>query len=386
MNQENEQIEKQRHLFEQVFEEIEDLRDKRRTFYPLIEILFLVVSANISGYEKLPMVCLFGEEKIDWLRNFFPYKKGIPSHDTIGRVLGMIPKRQFEKAFVRWVSCYFKIAENELINIDGKRLSGSANKLDQSKKKSEGGKCSDLIVNAYASESSVVLGQCNVTDQMNEIIGAKQLLDWIEVKGCCISGDSNFCGRELIAEIVNRKADYLLTLKGKSPKLYNAVRTAFANEDVTKDNYESAARDHGRTERRVYRSISANAIDKTIKDTYKNLVQIIEVTRFRIVNRTKVSTQETHYYITSLNDTIEALAKKIRGHWSIENNLHWVLDVQFGEDASRKRVRNLASNSSIIRKIALNLLRRDKTKISLNAKKMKCAISDKYRTKILSKL
>ncbi len=156
--------------------QIPDPRDAYLVHYPLPEILFLVVAASVSYCDKLTDMAIFGEEKLDWLRKYYPHKYGAPSHDTLGRVLSLIERCVFEQWFMAWVSETFDLEANELIDFDGKRLAGSANKMDQSKKKDEGGKYSNLIVNAFAAGSGIVMGYCDGWSKLSEIKGAKQLL------------------------------------------------------------------------------------------------------------------------------------------------------------------------------------------------------------------
>ena len=150
-------------------DQIPDPRDTHLVHYPLREVLFLVVAASVSYCDKLTEMAVFGEEKLEWLRKYYPYKYGAPSHDTLGRVLSLIEQRAFEIWFMTWVAQTFDLKEDELINFDGKRLAGSANKMDQSKKKDEGGKYAKLVVNAFAAGSGIVLGQCDVSSKLSEI-------------------------------------------------------------------------------------------------------------------------------------------------------------------------------------------------------------------------
>jgi len=363
--------------------QIPDPRDAYLVHYPLPEILFLVVAASVSYCDKLTDMAIFGEEKLDWLRKYYPYKYGAPSHDTLGRVLSLIERRAFEQWFMAWVSETFDLKANELINFDGKRLAGSANKMDQSKKKDEGGKYSNLIVNAFAAGSGIVMGHCDVSSKLSEIKGAKQLLEDLSVEGCCISGDANFCGREFLELIIDKRADYLMALKGNSPFLHQATQDAFADESVIKVVHVTEETGHGREEKRTYRSIPATALPLDITASYCRLTQLVEVTRERRITRKATDpSQEVHYYITSLDSSVEDLASKVRGHWSIENRLHWTLDVTFGEDASRARTANLASNCSLVRKMSINLHADGPSKVGVKHKRMRATWSDKARDKV----
>ena len=364
-------------------DQIPDPRDAYLVHYPLREVLFLVVAASVSYCDKLTEMAVFGEEKIEWLRKYYPYKYGAPSHDTLGRVLSLIEQRAFEKWFMTWVAQTFDLKVDDLINFDGKRLAGSANKMDQSKKRDQGGKYAKLVVNAFAAGSGLVLGQCDVSSKLSEIKGAKQLLEDLSVEGCCISGDANFCGRDFLELIIDKRADYLMALKGKSPILHQATQAVFADESVVKAVYATQEKGHGREEKRTYRSVAATALSTDITSSYSGLQQLVEVVRERrIIRKQSESSVETHYYITSLKEGIEQLAQKVRGHWSIENRLHWTLDVSFGEDENRARKGNLAANCSLIRKMSMNFLTDGPSKKGLKHKRMRAMWSDKTRDKV----
>ena len=373
--------------FSSMFEKIEDKRNPKLVHYPLSEILFLLFIGTLCGCDQLTIMIVFGEEKLDWFKKYYPYKHGMPSHDTLSKALGMIGKKEFEKIFMSWVFMHFGIQSSDVqICFDGKRLNGSADKLDQNKKRNEGGQYAEIIVNVYANAAGLILAQNNVSDKMDEIRGALELLDWLEIEGCCISGDANFCRDNIVTKIVEKKGKYLLTLKGHLPKILNATKKVFEKEDVAKSNFETEETGHGRYEKRKYRAIAAKDIPTIALDYFEELSQIVEVKRVRIVQRTGKKNEETHYYVTNSTEEVEQLAHKIRGHWAIENNLHHTLDVSFGEDGSRVRLKNAASNLSLIRKATLNLLTKHPDKGSIKSKRLRLAISDKKRTDILSNI
>jgi predicted transposase YbfD/YdcC len=369
-----------------IFERIEDSRNQKLIHYTLSEILFLVLIGTLCGCDQLTIMIVFGEEKIDWFRKYYPYKYGMPSHDTLSKVLGMIDKKEFEKVFVCWVSTHFGLSATELINIDGKRLNGSADKMAQSKKRNEGGQYAEIIVNVYANAAGITLAQNNVSDKMDEIKGALELLDWLEVQGCCISGDANFCRNKIVEKIRAKKADYLLALKGHLPKILDATKKTFEKKETEKTYFETEETGHGRYEKRNYRAIGVEHIPKIALDYFSDLSQIVEVKRIRIVQRTGRQSEEIHYYVTSSNSTVDEIAHKIRGHWAIENNLHHTLDVSFGEDDSRVRQNNAASNLSLIRKASLNILTKHPDSGTVKSKRLRLAISDKKRSDILQNI
>lgn len=371
------------HSLSLMLSKIEDPRDEEKVFYPIAEIFFLLITACLSGCNELTEIQEFGQQKISWLRGYYPFSKGIPSHDTLGRVLAMVNKKSFEQLFTQWVVEQFAIPEGELVNFDGKRLASSADRADQSKPRSEGGRYADIIVHAFASGAGIALAQRNVTEKINEVEGANDLLDTLDLKGCCVSGDSNFCGRDLIAKIISKKADYVLSLKGKSMRLFTAVKQAMADPSIEKDSFITEEKGHGRYEKREYYALPAANLPEAEIKGYVGLAQVIQVKRSRTIMRSGEHQEETHFYITSLNKPIEELAGKIRAHWHVENKLHYVLDVHFEEDDNRLRTNNAATNLSLVRKISLNLLRQKKDKGSLKAQRLRCAFSDEYRSNIL---
>jgi predicted transposase YbfD/YdcC len=374
---------KKEHVLGRLLLQIEDPRNSDMVYYPIAEIFFLLISACLCGCDKLTEVQQFGDRKLSWLRGYFPFAKGIPSHDTIGRVLSLVNKDAFESLFIHWVCEHFQISETELINIDGKRISSSANRAKQAKSRVEGGRYAEIIVNVYASAAGIVLAQRNVSDKMDEVQGARDLLEALDIAGCCISGDSNFCGRDLISQIVGKQAHYLLALKGKSPKLHQAVVAAAADPTIDKHVFTTEEKGHGRHEKREYQAFCARALSQEVIESYSGLAQIVAVKRFRHVIRTGKKEEQVHYYITSLTQEVEQLAHSIRAHWRIENQLHHVLDVTYAEDDSRLRTKNAATNQSLIRKITLNLLKTTRGKGSVKSQRLDCALSDEHRDHIL---
>lgn len=364
------------------FSEIVDTRDPIRKRYPLTEVLFLVVSSVLSGYESNRNIEEFGYLKLDWLRQYFDYTNGIPTHETIGNVIGMIDKKVFESCFSQWVSTQYGI-DHELVHIDGKRISSSVDKMLQDKKPEQGGSSAELLLNAYASEKNVVVAQINVTDSGDEKQGAKQLIEQLDLKGKTITGDGNFCTKEILKHIKKNGGDYMMTLKRNQPKLYKICEQLFDEYPADQSTHKTADNDHGRYEYRTYVSLSTQLFDIKKFEEYEGICQLVKVNRHRIERRNNKRSRDVHYYVTSSAKEVKDLAVMIRSHWSVENNLHWVLDVEFEEDASRKRSGNQASNFSLIRKIALNLINQHRGRKSIKGWRMACAVSDKTRENTL---
>ena len=362
---------------------IDDCRDPDRIYYTLPEVLFLLLAGAVSACNSIIEIATFGEEKLDWLRQYYPYKYGTPSHDTMNRVLGLIKPSQFEQWLTQWTAEKFAIPIDELLAIDGKRLANSANRMDQSKPRDQGGAFVKIVVNCLAVTSGIVLGQKDVSDKASEPEGARQLIDSLDVEGKCISGDANFCGFKLLELIIEEGADYLIALKGRNSKLHDAAAQAFCDDSIEKTTFETQEKGHGREEKRIYRCIAATDIAPELTAPYPQLTQLVEVQRYRRETRKSDKfSLETHYYITSLSNDIKKVAEKIRQHWAVENSLHYVLDVSFEEDASRMRKHYAATNLSIVRKVAMNYLMPGKGKVGLKKMRMRAAFSDKTRTEL----
>ncbi len=369
--------------FIECFCDLEDPRAPAQTRYQIQEVLFLTVCSVVSGYEQNRAIEEFGKLKIDWLRGYYPYEYGIPTHETIGNVIGLIDKTAFEKAFTAWVKLQFGVETITSIHIDGKRLRGSVDKLLQDKPHQEGGKNAEIIVNAYASDTHITVGQASVCKSGDEKEGAIRLIEQLNLKNKVITGDGNFCTKDFLKFIRKKKGDYLMTLKRNNPTLFDLAESYFGDVRVDKMNCYTAEKGHGRTELRTYHAIQVSGLKDSKLKEYQDLCKIIRVRRQRKVMRKDKSSDEIHYYITSSDKPVEELASAIRSHWSVENNLHWVLDMEFSEDASRKRTGNQASNFSLIRKIALNMINHGKGKKSIKAMRMACALSDETRQNIL---
>lgn len=369
--------------FIECFSEIEDPRDEQRRRYRMDEVLFLVICSVVSGYEQNTSIEEFGNLKIDWLRNYFPYTHGIPTHETIGNIIGAIEKTAFEQAFTTWVELQFGTQTVSTIHIDGKKLRGSVDKMLQDKPHKDGGQSAEIIVNAYSSDTHLTIAQASIGQKGDEKEGARRLLNQLDIKNKLITGDSNFCTKGFLDHIRGKKGHYLMTLKANNPILLELSKSYFDDVRIDKMNYHTREKGHGRSELRTYHSIQLTGLKDSKLKEYKDLFKIIRVRRERKVTRKNKLSDETHYYITSIDKPLEELATSIRNHWSIENNLHWVLDVEFNEDQSTKRTGNQASNFSLIRKAALNAINHKRGKKTIKAMRMACAVSDKMREDIL---
>ena len=377
-----------------VFEGVPDFRIDRHKKYTLGEILFLTLSAVISGFTEWEEIADFGEEKLGWLRGFYLYENGTPSHDTINRVVSLLDYRAFEEHFIRWATQDIKLPDGTVINVDGKKLRGSASKKEQQTPHSEGGKGAVHLVQAWCNELQLCLGQYKTEDKSNEITAIPALLEWLDVRGCIITIDAMGCQKVIAQQIIKQEADYVLGLKNNHSKLLEDVKGLFEQAGIITEQelklemepehlQEQTSRGHGRLEKRVCRILPAYLLGEALQLEWAGLQSIVEITAHRYVMASGQFSLERRYYISSLNSGATEFNQIVRSHWAIENNLHWSLDVQFKEDQSRKRAHNAAANFAIILRFALSLLKKYPEKISIHRKQNKSAMSDKYREQIM---
>jgi predicted transposase YbfD/YdcC len=367
---------KQRSLFVEFFDPLKDPRRTNRGNHQhlLADMVFLVISAVISGAVDWTHIEVFGKSQIDWLRKYRPFKNGIPSHDILGNVFASIDSKQFTECFIDWVNSVADITEGEVIAIDGKRIRGASNHLDT--------KSAIHVVSAFAADNCLSLGQVETSKKSNEIEAIPRLLDLIVTKGCIVTIDAMGCQKEIAKKIIDGKADYILAVKENQKELHEQVKKMFQGIAKQSTNTQTDS-GHGRVETRT-----CNVVDNLTfmdeKEEWKKLKTVIKIDSERYIKSEKKSTKETRYYISSLPADAEKINNAIRKHWFVENKLHWTLDVIFGEDASQKRKKNSAANFSIINKIAMSLLSKDKTvKLSMRAKRYRASMDQELREKIL---
>jgi predicted transposase YbfD/YdcC len=350
-------------VFLSYFEDLPDYRQKGKVAYPLDEVLLVMLTASLAGAETVADIARFGRAKLEFLRRFRPFANGTPSHDQLGIILARLDPVAFQRCFVAWTASLTNTAA-EVIAIDGKTVRRSYQK--------KGAEEPIHVVSAFAAGQRMVLGQTRVADKSNEIVAIPALLDLLVLEGAAVTIDAIGCQREIAQKIIDKKADYLLALKGNQGTLREDVElfareqkeVAFRDTSVSRDTTVDG--DHGRIETRtvtVFHDIGW--LQKNHRWPGLKSVVMVESER---VNAGKIET-ETRFYITSLALLANALGPMIRSHWMVENGLHWVLDMVFRDDECRVRTDNAPFNLAIVKHIALNVLRSKKTKDSLRMRR-----------------
>lgn len=357
---------------------IRDPRIDRNKKHDLHEMLFVAVCAVISGAEGWSDIVEFAESKRDWLRRFVKLEHGVPVDDTFARVLSRISPRALQECFVNWTRSVFEASEGEVIAIDGKTARRSHDRRH--------GRGPLHCVRAWATEAGMALGQVATDVKSNEITAVPELLRQLELSGAIVTLDAIGCQKDVAAQIVEQGGDYVLAVKANQPALYEAVsdffETAqahdFAGVEVT--THEQADSGHGRVETR--HCWACGHLDSLPgAEHWAGLASIVMVESEREANGQR--SRERRYFISSLPPQAEAIARTVRAHWEIENGLHWVLDVTFREDESRIRRGHGAENFSTLRQVALNLLKRESSNISMRKKRIRAGFNDTFREQVI---
>ena len=371
--------------------ECDDFRDPNKIDYTLAEILFLTFCGSLCGCQTYLDIVDFGELKLEWLRKFLPYENGIPGRDTIRRAFGIINPKQLEKVLIDFSKHEIKLPNGSVLNMDGKWLSRSATIKEQQTKKSKGGKQAINMVNVYCSVVNSCLASLRVSSKEGEKDALEDVLSLLDLSDCMITMDAGYCYRDVAEKIVDAEADYLIGLKANQPKLLEAAKDLLENCPAVETYVGEQEDSNGRLEQRTCKVINFSNLEPQYKDEYEKIFQkwkgldcLLKVVCKRTVKATKKTSAEARYYISSKEQMPQKANEVVRGHWRVENSLHWKLDVHFGEDKSTKRAGNSAQNFSIIRKMAFNKLATfDDPKVTMNRKLRKCACSENYLEKVL---
>ena len=367
--------------FQECFEAVTEPRVAGRCDHPLHSILFLIVSAVISGADGPADIEEFGNEKKEWLKGFIDLSRGVPSHDTIGRLLSLLKPRELQEALLAWIN-RLRADRDEagpiVVPIDGKTVRGSY---------TDAGKTNALhIVSAWASDHGLTLGQVAVDSKSNEITAIPQLLDMLDLRDTIVTVDAMGSQKSIAKQIINGGGDYVFAVKDNHPTLHAALQEAFLKaheEGLTGSGYrsqETQEKGHGRIELRSY---AVGPVPTELRELAKAWPGIKSIGQ--AMNVTRVGDNETceiRYFISSRPAKVSEFAKSVRKHWGIES-MHWILDVVFGEDASRIRTGNATENMSFVRRFVTSLLKQDTSRSSLKAKRKRAGWNTDFLEKLL---
>ena len=364
------------------FDNLTDPRSPHGKIHSLKTVLTVALIAMICGSDEWTEIEEFGKAKEKLFRDTFGVaQRGIPSHDTFGRVFGMLCPTAFQECFVNWAKTLTRIAGH--IAIDGKTLCGSFDTFS--------GELPDHIVSAYGSESGLVLAQIATDKKSNEITAIPQLLRLLELRGCTVTIDAMGTQTPIAEQITDSQANYVLAVKANQPELSEEVGENFEKVGVQDDAQmvEKLESDHGRVEHRVYTLCPVkDYLTPQVRGRWSQVATMVMVdnhTEFVNGRRKGQTRSERRFFITNLGiEHQRQIVKSIRSHWGIENSVHYILDVAFGEDGNRTRTKNAAVNQAVVRHYALNLLKLEKTaKVGIKTKRKKAGWDDQYLLKLL---
>ena len=356
---------------------VPDPRINRTKKHNLIDILVITICGVLSGCEEWVEIEDYGLEKLEWLGQFLELPNGIPSHDTFGRVFSLLSPEAFQKAFLEWLRNFKEVFEREAISIDGKFLRGA---LREKGKETS----AILVVSAWAQRAGLCLGQekTELKKDEGEKRATESLLEELYLKGCIVTLDAMGASPRITAKIIEKEGDYVVGLKSNQRVLLRFANSAFAKSSSA--SYRTENNGHGRKEVREYWQIDLLKFDfgsmskgwKNLQKKWPHLKSFVKVTANKSdgIN----TTEETRYFFTSMESNLEEAAQVIRGHWAVENTLHWSLDVTFREDHSRVRIGHAAENLALVRRMALNILKHQEPQKSIKRKRRKCGWDNRY--------
>lgn len=368
------------HAIQSHFCSITDKRQLGKIEHSLIDIITLCICGVVAGSDGWSDIEEFGLTHQKWLQDKGILGNGIPVDDTIARVMSSLDPTEFQSSFISWMNSLSVATEGEVIAVDGKTLRHS---FDHNARKS-----AIHMVSAFASGNGVVLGQIKTAEKSNEITAIPALLNLLDIKGSIVTIDAMGCQKKITQKIIKGSADYVIAVKGNQKTLHDDIKDFFNESEkqgyqsVNFDYYEKVDKAHGRIETRRYWLTSY--LECLVKPEKWSGLQSIGMAENETLINGKI-TIERRYFISSLSDDVKTFAKAVRSHWSIENSLHWVLDMSFREDESRIRKNNGAENFAVVRHLALNLLKKEKThKRGMKGKRYKAALDINYAEKVLS--
>jgi predicted transposase YbfD/YdcC len=363
------------------FSELTDPRINRNLRHPLVNIITISICAIICGCDDFKSIEQYGNSKIEWFKQFLDLKHGIPSHDTFSDVLNRLKPKEFSQAFTQWVNQLGNL-KDDIVSIDGKCMRGTLDKAS--------GASAIHLVSAWSAKNNLCFGQVKVNEKSNEITAIPLLLDLLDIKDATITMDAMGCQFAIADKIVEAKADYVLALKGNQGEFHDDIKlfldTHLASEfkNIPHSVSKIVNGDHGRIEQRDVWLV--NDVEWLIErhPRWKSIKGIVIVDSTREVQG-KVSHEQRLYITSHRNKKADYIANAIRSHWFVENKLHWQLDVSFNEDRNRLRSGYAAENFSMMNKVALNLLKNEKSvKVGVKTKRLKAGWDDTYMMKVIT--
>ena len=364
------------------FADLDDPRVERTRRHKLVDIIAIAICSTICGADSWAHMELFGKSKLEWFQSFLELPGGIPSHDTFGEVFARLDPEQFQRCFMAWTQAIAELLPGEVVAIDGKTARRSYDRA--------GGKGARHLVSAWAAQNTLTLGQVRTEEKSNEITAIPQLLRQLELQGCIVTIDAMGCQREIAQQIVDGGADYVLAVKENQGQLYEGIRDLFEGaaalgfDGVPYDYAHTVNKGHGRVERReCWVVTAADCLDYLDpQGQWPQLKAAIKVVGHR--ETVEGSASQPRYYISSLAAPAGQLQDAVRGHWSIENSLHWTLDVTFREDQCRVRKDHGPQNLATLRQISHNLLKNENTlKVGIQGKRLNAGWREDYLLKVL---
>lgn len=362
------------------FAELEDpRRHTKKNRHKLIDIFVIAICGSICGADDWVSIAEFGRVKFEWLCTRLELPSGIPSHDTFGRVFSLINPDKFRECFLNWIQSVAQRCGGEFVGVDGKTLRRSYD--------SKSNTAAIHMVSAWANASRLVLGQLKTEEKSNEITAIPALLALLDLHGCIVTIDAMGCQKKIARQIASQGGDYVLGLKGNQSALLEAVERIFSEakqKDLDGphfDFHQTEEKGHGRHEVRTY--FTSSLVDLLPNAGEWEGLQTVGAVISEVTRNGK-TTEECRYYISSIEKGAELFAKAVRSHWGIENSCHWVLDMAFREDESRVRKDHAPENLALLRHIALNLLREEKSsKVGVKNKRLKAGWDNRYLAKVL---
>jgi predicted transposase YbfD/YdcC len=364
------------------FADMEDPRFAHLCLHKLMDIMVIAICAVICGADNWVEIAAFGRAKYDWLKKFLELPCGIPSHDTFDRVFAVLDPQKFEQHFLEWVQHVAQVTKGQVIAVDGKTLRRSQDMA--------AGRQAIHMVSAWASESGLTLGQVSVGDKTNEITAVPELLQLLDLSGCIVTVDALNCQKATAKQIIAQDADYIMAVKDNQPTLAQDVAELFTTAaqeppSLPVDQASTVEKGHGRMEERHCAVILDQDYLFYMRSAHKDwpaLNSLVKVDSRRVLNGQEE--RHTRYFISSLTCDAVQMLRHVRAHWSIENSLHWVLDIGFREDESRVRKGHGAENLSRLRHIAVNLLKREtSTRIGTHGKRLQAGWDTTYLEHVL---